>query len=506
MNPHTLIAMLPIIFLIVALMFFSKYISTLRSCILSFIITCVLAKCFWEMPFKDIVVASAEGTIMSLWPISAVIIAAVFLYNICDSSGNIEHIRSSISSLSTDRRVLVLLVAWGFGGFIEGIAGFGTSIPIVASMLLALGFSPLVSAALALVSNPVSSVFGSLGVQMPILSQVTGIPSNTLAVLSTYVVIPIVLITPIVLVYITEKSYQTRPSFSGIWPIIIISGITFAFPMYLVVKYVNEDLTGVAGAVCSLSAMTLATIFFRAKTTPPFERAKWKKQCISWAPFMLCIIFLLITSKIFPQVYKFLSHAKLTIHFTFSSRSSEYVVNFLTVSAPWIFLSAFLGGKIQGLKTRQCSKILCNTVVHMWKTIITLMLLLAISRIMTYSGMIDEIALALVHLTGTVYVIMVPLLATIGAFITGSATSANVLLGNLQIAAAKELGKDPSLFMAFSIVGGTIGKMISPQSIAIGLNAVEATGDEGKILWNLLRWYFLFLLILMVSSVIANCV
>ena len=492
----SILASLPIIWLIVELLFIKKNSSTLKACTRTLIFAVILALVVWKMPIGDIVAACFEGVIMSLWPISTVIIAAVFLYNICNYTGSVEYIRDTLSSVSTDKRVLVLLVAWGFGGFIEGIAGFGTSIAIVASMLLTLGFSPFTSATLALVANPVSSVFGSLGVQMPTLSQVTELPANDLAVYSTYVVIPLVLLTPFVLVYITGKSYDIKPIFGGIWFLQIASAVSFALPMYLVVKYVSEDLTGVAGAICSLAVMLLVTVVTSRKIVNKHNaEKKLKKQLIAWSPFIFCMIFLTVTSKLVSPVNELLSYAKIETPILGE-------VNLFTSSTLWIFLSAFLGGKLQGLSMKQCLKIMFNTIRQMWKTIVTLMILLSISRIMTCSGMINEIAISLVHLTGVVYVIVVPFLGSIGAFITGSATSANVLLGRLQVTAANELSKDPSLFMAFSIVGGTIGKMISPQNIAVGLSAAEISGQENKMFRELIKWYAIYLFVLIVGSII----
>lgn len=491
-----ILASLPIMWLIVELLFIKKNSSTLKACARTLIIAVILALAVWEMSLGDIMVACVEGVIMSLWPISTVIIAAVFLYNICNYTGNVVYIRDTLSSVSTDKRVLVLLVAWGFGGFIEGIAGFGTSIAIVASMLLALGFSSFTSATLALVANPVSSVFGSLGVQMPTLSRVTALPVDDLAVYSTYVVIPLVLLTPFVLVYITGKSYDIKPIFGGVWVLQIVSAISFALPMYLVVKYVSEDLTGVAGAICSLTAMFLVTVVTsRRIVNKHSKKENLKKQLIAWSPFIFCIIFLTVTSKLVSPVNELLSYVKVAIPILGE-------VNFLTSSTLWIFLSAFLGGKLQGLSMKQCLKILIHTIQQMWKTIVTLMILLSISRIMTYSGMINKIAISLVHLTGEIYVIVVPFLGSVGAFITGSATSANVLLGSLQVTAANELSKAPSLFMAFSIVGGTIGKMISPQNIAVGLSAAEISGQENKMFRELIKWYAIYLLVLSVGSII----
>lgn len=508
MDLLSILAPMPIIWLIAELSFFRKNGSTLEACTRTLVIAVILAVVVWKMPINDIISASFEGVVMSLWPISTVIVAAVFLYDICNTTGNIQYIRDTLASVSKDRRVLVLLVAWGFGGFIEGIAGFGTSIAIVASMLTALGFSPFLSAALALVANPISSVFGSLGVQMPTLSQVTDLSTSDLAVYSTYVVIPVVLLTPFILVYITGKAYNIKSIFGGIWILTIVSAVSFAVPMYFVVKYINEDLTGVAGAVFSLIAMILVISVSPRKrwSFKFFQKEKLKKQIIAWSPFILCIVLLTVTSKLFLPIYKLLSYAKIIITISVGKQSSEYVINLLTTSIPWIFVSAFLGGKIQGLSVKQCMKILCTTIVRMWKTIVTLIILLCISRIMTYSGMIKEIAISLVCLTGSAYFMVVPFLGTIGAFITGSATSANVLLGSLQVTAADELGKNPSLFMAFSIVGGTIGKMMSPQNIAVGLNAAQIAGQESKMFRELIKWYILYLLVLMGLSIVANAI
>lgn len=508
MNLLSILAPVPIIWLIVELLFFGRNESTLKACVRTLIIAVILAVVVWKMPIRDIASACFEGVVMSLWPISTVIVAAVFLYDICSATGNMQYISDTLASVSKDRRVLVLLVVWGFGGFIEGIAGFGTSIAIVTSMLIALDFPPHISAALALVSNPISSVFGSLGVQMLTLAQVTKLQASDLAVYSTYVVIPIVFLTPFILVYITGKAYNIKPIFSGIWGIEIVSAVSFAASMYFVVKYVNENLTGVASAIFSLMAMVLVIAVSSRKRISfrSIKGKKLKKQLIAWSPFILCVLFLTVTSKLFLPVNKLLSNVKIAIPISIGEQSTEYVVNLLTTSTLWIFLSAFFGGKLQGLSTKQCTKILYSTILRMRKTIVTLMILLSISRIMTYSGMIKEIAMSLVCLTGSAYFIAVPFLGTVGAFITGSATSANVLLGSLQVTAANELGKTPSLFMAFSIVGGTIGKMMSPQNIAVGINAAKIVGQESMMFRELIKWYILYLSVLMGLSIIANVI
>ncbi len=505
MSILTFLAALPILWMVIELLFNKKNNSTLKVSIHTLGITILLAMLIWKMPIKNVAISGFEGMIMSLWPISTVIISAVFLYNICDESGNIKYIRDTLSSTSSDKRILVLIVAWGFGGFIEGVAGFGTSVAIVTSMLIALGYTPFTSAILALVANPVSSVFGSMGVQMPTLSRVTEISSSDLAINSVYAVIPIVLITPFVLVYITAKSCDIKAFFKGVWFLTSVSSVSFALAMYAVAKYVNQDLTGVVGDIFSLISMLLV---IRVKYTKSKHTCKsnvlLKKQLIAWSPFIICIVLLILTSKNFSKIYNLLSYAKFSIAVPIENQPSEYSIELLTNATLWILLSSFIGGILQGLTLKKCLNVLYNTILQMWRTVITLIILLAISRIMNYSGMIEEIALSLSNLFGNQYVVLVPFIGSVGAFITGSATSANVLLGNLQVTVATELGKIPSQFMGFSIVGGTVGKMVSPQNIAIGLSTTKLSGKESEIFRIVLKWYVFYLVILIGMSVIVN--
>lgn len=507
MSLITFLAALPILWLVIELVFIKRKNSTLNASVRTLGLTVILAIFIWKMSIKNVATAGFEGMIMSLWPISTVILSAIFLYNVCDYSGNIKYIRNALSSKSSDKRVLVLIVAWGFGNFIEGVAGFGTSVAIVTSMLIALGFTPFTSAVIALSANPISSVFGSMGVQMPTLSRVTGISSNDLAIASVYVVMPMILVTPFVLVYITGKAYNLKPIFGGIWSLIIVSAVSFMVAMYVMVKYVNQDLAGVVGAIFSLIAMLIVIKLLNKKnhiTSLLNSNGSLKKQLVAWSPFIICIILLTITSKLFFPIYNLLSYVKISIPIPMENQSSVYSMELLANATVWILLSSFIGGILQGLTFRQCLKVLTNSFVQIWRTVVTLMILLAISRIMTHSGMIKEIALSLVDFFGYYYFFIVPFIGSIGAFITGSATSANVLLGSLQVTAATELKIDSSILMGFSIVGGTFGKMISPQNIAIGLSSAKLTGKEGGMFRTLLKWYAFYMSVLIEVSIVIN--
>ena len=305
-----LVAAIPILWMVFELGFIKKS-STLKVSIHTILLTIALAIFGWKMPVNDILMASVEGALMAIWPISVVVIAAIFLYNICDETGYLAIIRTGITAVSRDEYMIVLIVVWGFGSFIEGIAGFGTSIAVSSTMLYLLGFPPFLSALLAIVANPISSVFGSLGVQMPTLAKVTGLPAENLAINSVYVMIPLVLCTPFLLIHLTRKGLRTNKPTPQIWGAALLSGIAFSITLYVVVRYVSSDLAGVLGALAAMLILILSS--FLIKSIDQERKINLNEQIIAWAPFILCFVLLLGTSKVNATVYSYLSAATISI-------------------------------------------------------------------------------------------------------------------------------------------------------------------------------------------------
>lgn len=499
------LALLPILWLMLALGVLKK--PAFKACPIALVVAVLLALTYWKMPVKDCVTGGLEGVAMAIWPVSLVIIAAVFTYNLCIATGSMEKIKKVLTGVSKDRRILLLLIGWGFGGFLEGMAGFGTAVAIPAGILCGLGFSPVLATVACLVANATPTAFGSVGIPTVTLAQLTGIPQGSLAWDTAVQLLPLILITPFVMVIIEGKSVK---ALKGIWPIALASGIAFAAPELLAARFLGAELPVIIGSVCSMAVTILMAkrknqkqdmqyqiedknqkdVNGRAETTISTTEAV--KACI---PFILIFVFLLLTSSMVPPVHDALGKVKTAVQIYSGKGGTPYTFTWIATPGVLILLAAVIGGKIQGADFSLMGKVLKDTCRQMWKTVVTIMSIMAMAKIMSHSGMIAEIAGMMVALTGSFYPAAAPFVGAIGTFVTGSGTSANVLFGGLQVETAGSLGLDPSWLAGANTVGATIGKMISPQSIAIGTAATASVGSESKILRKVIKYCVLFIII-----------
>ena len=485
------LALLPIIWLIVALI--AMHLPAWKAATGSFIIACVLALTWWGMPVMEVVTASLEGFVMALWPIVLVIIAAVFTYNLCVRTGAMDVIGSMIISLSQDRRILALLVAWCFGGFMEGMSGFGTAVAIPAGMLAALGFSPLQAVLICLVANGVPTCFGSVGVPTVSLAGLTGLDPVQLAFTEMLQLAPFFVIVPFIIVVIAaETDDASRPGIAtrlrGAGVVALASGVSYALPSLAVAAFVGPELTVVVGSLCSL--LVTALLARRQKAVLPefamqieqAERVTLPRALRAWSCFILIFVLLLTASKLVPPVNTWLSQFSSAV--TIFSGDAPSTVTFMWVNTPgvWIFIAAFMGGLIQGAKPRVMAEVLAATVKQMMPTVITMLAVLGCAKVMGYAGMIAAVSSFCIAVTGALFPLMAPVIGAVGAFVTGSGTSSGLLFGSVQQQAAEALGLDPYWIVALNSLGVGAGKMVSPQTLAIGMAAVKVTGAEGKLL------------------------
>lgn len=291
-----LLALLPIIWLIVAMMVFKM--STWKAALGSALVAAAEALLIWKTPANVVMLSALEGICMALWPIVLVIIAAVYTYNLVCRTGGMDVIKQMLCSVSTDKRVLVLLVAWCFGGFMEGMAGFGTAIAIPAGMLTAMGFKPLFSCLLCLVANSVPTAWGSIGIPTITASNLVGFDNAIgLSVMETILAVSFMIAIPIILVMITGKGIK---GMKGMWTITLASGISFVIPMFIVSFFLGAELVMVVASVCSL--IVTALLAKRVKPDPAYvmETKKTtttlKEAAVAAAPFLLIFVFLLGTS------------------------------------------------------------------------------------------------------------------------------------------------------------------------------------------------------------------
>lgn len=491
-----ILGLAPIIWLTVALMVLKW--PTFKAALGSVVIAFVLAIVVWHLDVIASCSAALEGALMAVWPIIIVILAAVFTYRLSLRTGGMDVIKAMITSFSTDKRVLVLLIAWCFGGFMEGMAGFGTAVAIPASMLVSLGFDPLFSCLVCLVANGTPTAFGSIGIPTVTLANLLSLENTSLSFVTALQLTPFIILSPILMVMITGNGLK---GLKGVVPITLMSGIAFVVPEILIGKFVGAELAVVVGSVVSLVVTILMAK--TVKVDPAYEvqidkseTLGMKKCLLAWSPFILIFVFLLLTSKLVAPINTFL--AQFSSSLVVYTGADPNTVSFSWINTPgvWIFLSALIGGTLQGAKLEDFKIVAKETVLQMKETMITMIAVLACAKIMGYSGMIASIAAFAISAAGALYPIFAPWIGALGTFVTGSGTNSGVLFGAVQKSAADTLQIDPYWMVALNSLGVTVGKMLSPQSMAIALSSVDAKGEDAKLMARVMP-YGVFFLVLM---------
>lgn len=501
-----ILALCPIICLIIAMMGFK--LPAWKAAIAAAIVAAVEALLYWKTPATIVGMAAVEGAAMALWPIVLVIVAAVFTYNLVCATGGMDVIKSLLTSVSSDKRVLVLLVAWCFGGFMEGMAGFGTAIAIPAGMLLAMGFDPLFSCLVCLISNGFPTPWGSIGIPTVTVANLLGYPNTiSLSTMQSIQAAIFFLIVPFVLVALTGKGPKALKGMIGIC---LVSGLSFILPMLLVSYTLGAELVMVIASVCSLACTILMARFVKPdpeyqintsveeKDEKAAQSISVKEALVAAAPFLFIFVFLLGTSKMVPPINDFLAQFSTKVYFV----NDQSATTFTWINTPgiWIFLSAILGALVQKASFDTFKSVFLATLKQMSGSIMVMISVLAAAKIMIYSGMISDIAKFAIAAMGSLYPIIAPWLGCLGTFVTGSGTSSGVLFGQVQADAAAALNMDPYWVVGLNAIGIGVGKMLSPQSIAIALSAVGGLKEDSKLLKMVLPYGAVFLVL---TSIVA---
>ncbi len=256
-----ILAMLPIIWLVIALS--GLKMPGFKACGIALVIAIVLGISFWKMTPINAVTACLEGFLMAIWPIGLVIIAAVFTYNLTLETKAMDVMKKMLTSVSNDKRVLVLIIAWGFGGFMEGMAGFGTAVAIPAGMLVGLGMNPVFAACVCLVANATPTAFGSVGIPTVTLGTVTGIDSGVLAATTSTQLAILMILTPFIMVAMCGKGLK---ALKGMIPTILVSALSFVVPAWLAAHFIGAELPVILGSICSMLCTIFAAHIFKRKT------------------------------------------------------------------------------------------------------------------------------------------------------------------------------------------------------------------------------------------------
>lgn len=495
-----LLAMLPIIWLIVALSVLK--IAGHKACVVALVITILLSVGYWKLNITYTMTAALEGILNALWPICLVIVAALFTYNLSLKTGAMESIKQMLASVSRDQRVLLLLIGWGFGNFMEGMAGFGTAVAIPASMLVAIGLDPFSAVVSCLVVNSTPTAFGSVGVPTVTLASITNLDVLSLSGSIALIQCILTFISPFLMVCIAGKGIK---ALKGMIPTTLVASLSFVIPWFISANVIGCELPDIIGSIISMVCIIVAAKIFNKNPDEEYSIAiqeEEKQSTITvgegvkaWSSFILIFILLMVTSTLCPPIHNAIAGIKSEIVVYAGEGGNTLSFSWINTPGVIIFIAAIIGGFIQKATVGDMVQVLVETLKKYWKTILTICSVMATAKIMTYSGMISDIASLLVAVTGSFYPLIAPLIGAIGAFVTGSGTSTCVLFGGLQTETAVSLGLNPSWMAAANVMGAGIGKMICPQGIAIGAGAANVVGSESKILGAVFKYFLLYVVI-----------
>ncbi len=492
-----LLAMLPIIWLMFALT--ALKMPGFKACGLAALLAAILAPLYWKQPVSFTAAAALEGILNALWPICLVIIAALFTYQLSLETGAMEDIKQMLAGVSRDGRIQVLIVAWAFGLFMEGMAGFGTAVAIPAGILVALGFDPIRTIVACLVVNSMPTAYGSVGVPTVTLASITGIDSLVLSQNVAIIECLLFLISPFLVIIIFGGGVKALKGMVGMS---LAASLSFVIPEFLTGMFIGPQLPDVIGAVVSMGVLIfLARSRKDAPVPEEYEAAgsgqkkelSGKEAFVAWSPFILILVFLLITTLV-PAVHDPLAAIKTSVQIYPEEGASKLTFSWINTPGIIIIVATFLGGLIQKASVGTMAKILKRTAVSNWKTVFTICSVVACAKIMDHSGMTSDISAFLAQ-TGSFFPLVSPLIGVLGGFITGSGTSTCVLFGGMQAMTAERIGADPAWLAAANVMGAGIGKMICPQSIAIGLAAVGMPGRESEILSRVMKYCVLYFVV-----------
>src|SRR5665647_1844661 len=504
-----LVAVVPIIFIFWALIIkkMKGYQATLSATVIAILIAIIV----YGMPVKLALLSTLNGAFYGLFPICWIIISAVFLFNITIKSGQFEIIKHFMASITSDRRMQALLIAFSFGSFLEGTAGFGAPLAITAAMLVGLGFNPLYAAGICLIANTAPVAFGAIGIPITVASQVTGIPEMTISQMVGRTLPILSMLLPFYLIILMsgfKKSIEVLPA-------ILVSGISFALLQWFSSNYLGPALPDVFAGLGSIISLVIFLKFWKPKKiwrfsneAPPTINTHITYsagQIIkAWSPFILLTIMIIAWG--LQPIKNLLNVAGQTqfempgLHNVIRDTKGNllphiFKFNYLSASGTAIFISALIAIPLVGLSFGDGVKAFGSTIKQLKYPIITVATVMGFAYIVNDSGITITMAEALAN-TGYLFPFFAPVLGWLGVFITGSDTSSNALFGKIQSATATSIGVDPVVTVAANCSGGVMGKMISPQSIAVAAAAGGLIGKESELFRFTVKHSFLMLILI----------
>ncbi|HWE02095.1 MAG TPA: L-lactate permease [Tepidisphaeraceae bacterium] len=497
----------------------------------------------YKMPWKLAGLATIDGAAYGLFPIGWIVLCAIFVYDITVHTGQFEIVKESIAGLADDRRIQAILIAFCFGSFIEGAAGFGTPVAISAAMLIGLGFRPLIAAGLALIGNTAPVAFGGLGTPILALAQVTGLPANALSAMIGRQLTPFAIIIPFWLIWAMAGWRRMLE----VWPACLTAGLSFGLVQLVVSNTYGPWVVDIAASLTSIVSMLILLRFWQPKTRwrfdhetddgpypepldrregdhqkPPAEvftstggvsavashgaailddpsrssrRHSRREMVLAWMPWAIVSVIVFTWGipqvKIFlnrvsspevvvPMLHKAIFRAPPVVA-KIKAEEAIFKFNWLSATGTSLMLAAILSALLLGIRPARFIQLFGKTLHRVRWSLLTISAMMAIGYTTRYAGLDATLGLAFAS-TGKLFPFFSPLLGWLGVALTGSDTASNVLFGNLQQITAHQLGLNPVLAASANSAGGVMGKMIDAQSIVVAGVATGQRGGEGQIL------------------------
>jgi lactate permease len=485
----------------------------------------------YGMPAGQTALSATEGAAFGLFPIMWIVVAAIWVYNMTVETGHFAVLRRSFGAISDDQRVQAVIVAFCFGALMEALAGFGTPVAITAVMLIALGFKPIKAAAVALVANTAPVAFGAIAIPITTLSEVTGLDKGDLGSMVGRQTPFLALIVPLILIGMVDGRRGIRQT----WPVAVVGGFAFALGQFACSNFISVELTDIVASLFSTACIVgFLRIWqpgepLRAEVTGRFERPAvagaeshdpvMEREIIrrddaakdppaevvrAYAPYLIIIAIFSIVQ--IAAVKNWLAESPWTTTFQWPGldvvspdgeplSSLTFNFNWLPAAGTLMLISGLITMAVLGVSPTRAVRVFSATLDQLKWAILTVAAVLGLAYVMNQSGQTITLGLWAAG-AGSFFAFLSPLIGWLGVAVSGSDTSSNALFGALQVTAAKDAGISQTLLAAGNSSGGVLGKMISPQNLAIGAAAVGLAGREGDLFRKVLVWSIVLVLLM----------
>jgi lactate permease len=512
--------------------------------LISLAVAMLVALIVYGMPFGQTALSASEGAVFGFFPIMWIVIMALWIYNMTVATGDFAVLRRSFGAISEDQRIQAVIIAFCFGALMEALAGFGTPVAISSVMLIGLGFRPIKAASVALVANTAPVAFGAIAIPIVTLSDITGLDKGDLGAMVGRQTPFLALVVPLILIAMVDGARGIRQT----WPVAAVGGLAFAIGQFACSNYISVEVTDIVASLLSTGAIVALLQVWRpgepllaedSRATGRFDRPAVAGASVhnpameqeigrrdgtrkdstgdvlrAYAPYVIIIAVLSIAQ--IPSIKNKLAESPWTTTFDWPGMdirtptgeavsSQTFNFNWLPAAGTLLLISGLLTMAVLRVSPGRALRVLTETVAQLRWAIVTVMAVLALAYVMNQSGQIITLGLWAAG-AGSFFAFLSPLIGWLGVAVTGSDTSSNALFGALQVTAAKDAGIDQVLLAAGNSSGGVLGKMISPQNLAIGAAAVGMAGQEGDLFRRVLKWSLLLILLMCVLVYLQSTV